>query len=50
MFLMMAGLAVVNKTALPFDLVCCTLDFPEFRHWLLPVIVFTAPLKTLRLA
>jgi hypothetical protein len=33
-----------------FDLMCCTLDFPEFRHWLMPVNVFAAPCKTLRLA
>jgi len=28
-----------DKTALPFDLTCCTLDFAEFRDWLLPVVV-----------
>ena len=38
------------KTALPFNPTCCTLDFPEVGHGLLPVIVFTAPGEMLRLA
>jgi len=39
-----------EKTALPFDPTCCTLAFPEFGHWLLPVNVFAAPGEMLRLA
>jgi hypothetical protein len=38
------------KTALPFDLMCYTLAFLELRHWILSIIVFTAPRITLRLA
>jgi hypothetical protein len=30
------------KTALPFDLTCCTLDFPESGHWLLSVVFYSA--------
>jgi hypothetical protein len=37
------------KTALPFDLVYCTLAFSEFRHGLLSV-VFAAPGEMIRLA
>jgi len=31
-----------RKTALPFDLTYCTLDFPESRQWVLSVIFYSA--------